>query len=86
MTRTVVEIETALSELEDGASHARGRALRLLGLARRDAGDIEAAVDAHTKAEYVFAVLGDPRAQAREGPQRPINRTHRGTPSAAIRK
>ena len=66
-TAGAIELLTqTLAELEDGASHARGRALRLLGLARRDAGDIEAAVDAHTKAEYVFAVLGDPRAQARE--------------------
>ncbi len=59
-------ITQALAHLEEGASRARGDALRLLGLARRDAGDIEAAVDAHTKAEYVFAVLGDGKAQARE--------------------
>jgi len=67
--RTAAAIDSltqALSHLEDGVSRQRGRALCLLGLARHDAGDIEGALEAHTKAEYVFAALGDATARARE--------------------
>ena len=62
----ITALTEALAQLEEGASRERGDALRMLGLALRDSGDIEGSVDAHTKAEYVFATLGDHAAQARE--------------------
>jgi len=67
--RTTAAIATATQALEliaEGASTDRGTALRLLGLARRDSGDIEGALEAHTQAEYVFATLADAQAQTRE--------------------
>jgi DNA-binding SARP family transcriptional activator len=67
--RTTAAIATATSALElmdEGASKDRGTALRLLGLARRDSGDIDAALEAHTQAEYVFATIGDGQSQVRE--------------------
>lgn len=65
-TAAIEAIGQALALLDEGASRDRGRALRLLGLARRDSGDIDGALEAHTKAEYVFGALGDTQAQARE--------------------
>lgn len=57
--------ELAGALTENGASAEHGRGLRSLALARRDSGDLDGALDAATKAEYVFGALGDAAGQAR---------------------
>jgi DNA-binding SARP family transcriptional activator len=62
----VQALEKILARPEELAPAELAQALSLLASAKRDVGDIEGAVDAHTKAEYAFGAIGDAAAQARD--------------------
>ncbi|MDE3111877.1 MAG: hypothetical protein KGN00_11130 [Chloroflexota bacterium] len=57
--------ELAAAFAGDVASPERGRALRALSAARRDAGEIDGALEAATEAEYVLGAVGDPAGRTR---------------------